>query len=90
MTTKERELYLLKQEEFYTKCGEILTISHTYNTPYARKTRWNDRKPGNGRYEGFGTIRRFSESLIHVTSKYPGQKVFQSEQEVYDYLSTIL
>ena len=84
-----REEYLEKQKLFYKTCGEILGIEHKYKVPFARKTRWNDRSPGNGRYEGFGIIRRFSETLISVTSRSFGQKVLFSEKDVYEYLKEI-
>lgn len=86
---EEREDRIRRQREFYTTCGEILEIEHDYQIPYARKTRWNDRKPGNGRYEGFGTIRRFSETLISITSRTTGRKLLYSEQAVFDYLREI-
>lgn len=34
-------------------------------------TRWNNRKPGNGRFPGLGLIRAFSASQIHINIKDP-------------------
>lgn len=73
-----------REKDFYTKCGEILNIKHEYHKPWPRRTRWNCRTLGNGRYPGFGTIQIFG-SNIRIMSK-RGTKVFSSYAEVYDYL----
>ena len=54
-------------EGFYQKCAELLGAEHTYKKfPYGKRTRWNNRSAGNGRFVGHGIIRVFSENLIHV------------------------
>lgn len=75
-----------EKKEFYTQCGEILGIEHDWNTPVARRTRWNARFLGNGRYPGFGLIRVYG-SQIMVTTK-QGTKMFKTAEEVYEYLRT--
>lgn len=70
------------EEEFYSKCAEILGASTTYKdaTPFprwdrytgqmyipgTRATRWGGREPGNGRFPGFGIIRLFGHHNIQV------------------------
>ncbi len=39
--------------------------------PLSRHTRWGPREPGNGRFPGHGTIRVFSEKMIHVSLNDP-------------------
>ena len=39
--------------------------------PYSKKTRWNNRLPGNGRYPGYGLVRRFSGNSIHLFLRVP-------------------
>jgi len=72
-------------KEFYSKCGDILGIAHEYKVPYRKKTRWNARVNGNGRFIGFGLVRKYNDSCYHIVSR-KGTKEFASEQDVFDYL----
>jgi hypothetical protein len=55
------------EEGFYNQVAEILGIDSNYKPfPYSKKTRWNNRSPGNGRFNGYGIVRWFSSSQIHV------------------------
>ena len=56
------------EEGFYTVVAELLECAgHSYQKfPYSKRTRWNNRAAGNGRYPGFGIVRRFSSTNIHV------------------------
>lgn len=63
-------------ESFYQDVSDLLGIENTYE--YNRhtvggtyRTRWNNRKPGNGRFEGYGLIRFFGPSCIHVAINNP-------------------
>lgn len=85
---EEREARVRREQEFYAKCGELLHKDHTYRPPNFRRTRWNNRKPGNGRYEGFGLIRYHNETQIYIVSR-KGTKMFKSENEVYEFLRTV-
>jgi len=76
------------KKEFYARCGEILGIEHHWKEPVKRRTRWNTRFLGNGRYEGFGTIRCFHSSMFHVISRH-GVKTFKKPEEVYDFLKKV-
>lgn len=74
-----------EKEIFYMRCSEILGIEHTYNQPVPRRTRWNTRLPGNGRYPTFGTIQCFG-TTIRVMNKTHGTKFYKSYDEVYTVL----
>lgn len=73
--------------DFYKRCSDIVGIETeiTVHTPRMKKfdkngkeifrprhiTRWNNRKPGNGRFPGLGIIRAFSAGQIHINIKNP-------------------
>lgn len=75
----------MNKEKFYQKCSDILNVEYDCEQfKYRKRTRWNNRKPGSGRYPGFGLIRHFG-SDIHVTFKDCNKK-FKSENEVFTFL----
>lgn len=74
-----------EKKAFYARCSEILNIKHEYNTPVPRRTRWNTRFIGNGRYPGFGLIRCYGNSVM-ITTKTHGSKMFADYESVYEYL----
>lgn len=89
MTNEKKEV----EEKFYQDVSDLLGIENTYE--YNRytvggtyRTRWNNRKPGNGRFEGYGLIRMFGPDTIHVALSRPIfiQKTFSSTEEVLEYL----
>ena len=88
LITMDKETRLNNEKEFYAKCGEILNITHCYNTPFSHQTRWNKRTLGNGRYKGVGVIKYFNSELIHILSK-QGSKTCTSEEEVYEFLKQL-
>ena len=71
--------------EFYKKCSDILDVDHQYDLPKRKITRWNNRNPGNGRFENYGIIRYFSSNFIHVSFSNINT-TFTNEQDVYDFL----
>jgi len=75
-----------EKHEFYDKCSSILNIEHNYHDPVRRRTRWNTRNLGNGRFPGFGLVQCFGSS-VRVASR-RGTKMFSTYEEVYDYLKT--
>ena len=79
---EEREAHLRWEQEFYAKCSELLNVKHKYYKPVPRRTRWNTRLIGNGRYPGFGVIRIFSKTNIYVMS-HKGCQTYTNEEEVY-------
>lgn len=51
----------MNEEDFSRECAAILGADDLYRArTFARRTRWNNRDPGNGRFPGFGTIRMFA------------------------------
>jgi len=77
-----------QQKEFYDRCAELLGIDHEYTEPVLKRTRWNSRRNGNGRYPGFGLIRCYGDTVVIITSKY-GTKTFPNFDEVYKFLEEI-
>ena len=77
-----------EKEEFYSKCAEILNIPHEFVVPVPKRTRWNARRNGNGRYPSFGLVQCFG-STVRVVSK-RGTRMFNSYDEVYKYLEEIM
>jgi len=73
-----------EKKEFYARCGEILGIEHDWNPPVPRRTRWNNRVIGNGRFPGFGLIRIFGDQIM-VTNR-AGSKMFKNKEEVFEHL----
>ena len=71
-----------EKQAFYLKCAEILGIDYEYRTPVSKRTRWNNRLPGNGRYPGFGLVQCFG-SRVRVVSK-AGTRMFRTYDEVYE------
>jgi hypothetical protein len=84
-------------EKFYQDVAELLGVENNYE--YNRytvggtyRTRWNNRKPGNGRFEGYGLIRFFGPECIHVALNKPVHinQVFTSTEEVLSVLKKAL
>jgi hypothetical protein len=71
-----------EKKAFYARCGEILGIEHEWNDPVPRRTRWNNRFLGNGRYPGFGMVRCFGQSIM-VTSRKHGSKNYNTCDAVF-------
>jgi hypothetical protein len=74
------------EQGFYEECAKLLDCAeHTYRVfPYRKRTRWNNRTAGNGRFPGHGLIRMFGPTSIHVAlyePKLSGQ--FKSMDAVY-------
>ena len=83
------------EERFYQECAELLCVSNTYRpfpTSAHYKRRWYNREAGNGRFEGFGLIRMFSENCIHVSLKKPFSinRIFNSPEDVITALRRVI
>lgn len=81
----------MTNEDFYHKCADILGVEYDGEPfRYRYRTRWNNRKPGSGRYPGYGIIRKFG-SQIHVALTKPIQHhgIYNSEEEVYTFLRNL-
>jgi len=81
-----------KKIEFYNRCAELLECDYHPGAPFAfsKRTRWNNRTAGQGRFVGRGVIRRYSETLIHIQLRNPILNcVCHSEEEVIDILKNL-
>jgi len=88
---EERKAKLRLEQEFYTKCAELLSCDHAYHEPYEYKTRWNVRTLGNGRYEGHGVIRMYSQTCIRVMLSNPKLiRTYDNVQDVYAALEELV
>nr|CAD6437860.1 hypothetical protein REQ54_04307 [Rhizobium sp. Q54] len=59
-------------ERFYADCAQLLGTQIEYSRwPYGTPDRWNNRRPGNGRFPGFGIIRMFGPNLVQVSLRHP-------------------
>lgn len=66
---------MMDDRTFHARIAGILDVEdvyaydpHTLGGTY--RTRWNNRKPGNGRFEGCGIVRRFGDT-VHVAIRHP-------------------
>jgi len=81
------------EEGFYQTVAAMLGCDeHEYRPyPYTKRTRWNSREPGNGRYPGHGLVRRHSSTGISVSLHTPCVVgYFSSEQQSLDAIKNAL
>jgi hypothetical protein len=81
------------QSAFYAECAALLDTTHDYEPWIGRPpNRWNNRKPGNGRYPGFGCVRWFGPTHIHVMLHTPMivNKVARSSEEAIAILKSAM
>lgn len=79
----------MTNEEFYRRCADMLGTSYDctgLESPY--RTRWNNRRPGHGRFPGFGIIRLHGED-VHVSLRHPvsASRHFASREAALEWLS---
>lgn len=67
----EHDARIRREQDFYNRVAEILHIDYNYIVPFYKKTRWNARCLGNGRFPGYGLIRMYGPNLIHVVLHNP-------------------
>lgn len=84
-----------EKEKFYEECGKILGVEHDYVVPYhAHKyaNRWTNRLPGNGRFSGFGIIKMYGSTCIHIalTAPKPVTATAKSTEEALELLRSIV
>lgn len=73
--------------EFYEKCALILCVEHEFVYKFAKRTRWNHRNPGNGRFPTRGTIKWFSSTCIYLSFHTPLVcKYFKSPDDCIEWL----
>jgi hypothetical protein len=83
--------YIQSMSDFYEKCADLLGTEYDCQPfPWHKRTRWNNRVPGSGRYPGYGIIRKFG-SKIHVALQKPVSHhgIYDSEKEVLQFLQDL-
>lgn len=78
---------LQDNETFYGACAEALGIPHDYRRPVRRRTRWSNRRLGNGRFPGFGLVRLHGETVIVMSHQ--GTKPFNTRGEALAWLRNL-
>jgi|ERR1035437_4585344 hypothetical protein len=54
--------------DFYQKVADLLKCDdHIYIETYKKRTRWNNRKAGNGRFSNHGLVRYYNSKNIHIS-----------------------
>lgn len=72
----------MKKEEFYERVAGLLGTTYDCEAfPHAYRTRWNNRKPGGGRFEGYGIIRAFGDTVQIALYNPPITKICSSFDE---------
>lgn len=82
------------EEKFYQDVADLLGVENNYefNVNKGWRTRWNNRKPGNGRFEGYGLVRFFGANMIHVMISKPVSmnRTFSSTEDALSALKKAL
>jgi hypothetical protein len=78
------------EESFYQAVADTLGTRYNYLPfHFHKRTRWNNRGAGNGRFPGFGLVRRFSANQIHVQLHIPAiSGLFASEEAALEAIKT--
>ena len=72
----------MENESFYAECAALLGCSYDGKPfPHYKRNRWNNRAPGQGRYEGHGIIRVFGDT-VHVALTQPKINMISTKEEV--------
>lgn len=79
-------------EDFYAECSALLGAQHEGEAfPYYKRTRWNNRKAGRGRFPGYGLIRAYGDVVqIHLHSPKPIVTQITGLEEALVFLQTEL
>lgn len=82
----------MDRRSFYDECSRILGTLHAFRVPPRGKiTRWNNRNPGNGRFPGYGLVRRFGPNCVQIALRQPVEfnLVCHSEEEALSALRSV-
>lgn len=75
---------MLRHEDkaFYDRCAEILGVPHDFAPfPFDKRSRWNNRKPGSGRFPGRGLVRAFGGHVhLSLYRPRPINRLFDSRE----------
>lgn len=73
----------MNNEDFYRECARLLGTTYDCSPfPHYKRTRWNNRAPGSGRFAGHGIIRAFNDDLVHVSLTVPALAMQGTKEEV--------
>ena len=75
-------------DDFYAECAVILGVAHEGEEfTHYKRTRWNNRRPGRGRFPGAGLIRVFGD-VVHINIRSPVivQATVEGLPEALDFL----
>jgi len=78
-------------KRFYDRAAEILGVEHRYLPfPHHKRTRWNNRKPGSGRFPDRGLVRLFGGRVqVALHRPRPVHRWFDSREEALRFLEEI-
>lgn len=80
----------MTEDDFYAECARILnTEALGVKFPHYKRTRWNNRKAGRGRFAGRGIIRCFGDRVQIALSNPVLQKNVDSKEEALEVLRNI-
>lgn len=72
----------MNDETFYRECARLLgTTYDCVPFQFHKRTRWNNRTPGSGRFPGHGIIRVFGDE-VHVSLHTPHLSFRGTKEEV--------
>lgn len=77
-------------DEFYAECAALLhTTDECEAFPYYRRNRWNNRKPGRGRFPDHGLIRAFGNHVQIALRNPQANGSFTSFEEALAFLREV-
>ena len=68
---------------FYDACAKLLGVEHDFRPfRYGKRSRWNNRKPGSGRFPGRGLVRAFGNHVhLSLYRPRPINRLFDSRKD---------
>jgi hypothetical protein len=82
----------MEKNDFYVRVADIFGTTYTcQGFPHYKRTRWNNRQPGHGRFENFGLVRLFG-SQVQVALKAPlaVTQIFDTPEEALAFLTELM
>lgn len=80
----------MNNKEFYAKVAELLdTTTDGEPFKYYKRTRWNNRIPGQGRFPGRGIVRIFGDQIHVALNNPPTHQIFQCQTECLIFLESL-
>lgn len=78
----------MTDDDFYTEIARCLGVPHEGKAfPFRRRTRWNNRVAGRGRFPGRGIVRVFGNSGVLVALRSPNvNRSFATKEAALDFI----